>query len=163
MHSRFWRIVLLSLLAYAPVSAQLEVDPEALRSGESSVLRMTLADPAGMSVVHIPLPEGVQKAAIENIETLTSGQSMPLWLTRDSVQFQRRVPQTARVEERAGGLWIELAQAAQAGTVLRFSLRIAVNHVPSDTAIDLHVRTSDFSKTNWRTHRPSRAIIVKGD
>jgi hypothetical protein len=163
MHSRFWRIVLLSVLAYAPVSAQLEVDQEALRSGESSVLRMTLVDPAGLSVIHISLPEGVQKAAVENIETVTSGESVPLWLTRDSVQFQRRVPQTARVQERADGLWIELAQATPAGTVLRFSLRIAVNNVPSDTAIDLHVRTTDISRTSWRTHRPSRAIIVKGD
>lgn len=163
MHSRFWRIILMGLAVQMPLSAQFDIDRDTLPSGETVTVRLIFPGTSELSIIHIPLPDAFQKFTVESIAFIASGQSTPLWITRDSVQFLRRLPQTVWVNERTDGLWIELAQAPSSGSALQLSLRIAVRDFPTRTGVDLRARTTDATGANWRVHLPSRAITVKGD
>jgi hypothetical protein len=115
------------LVAQSPGSSQFELTRYEFEQSSTIEVGLTLTvqnNPA--NVIDIEIPFEKTEMVIEAVGKVTGITSTELWLTKDSVLFERKLPQTALVKTNSKSLSIRLTETIKPGDQITIRFVISV-------------------------------------
>ena len=162
MLTRFRIIFLIWFVSIGASHAQgITVSKAALDGGSTEAILFSFTAQNRVSGVEIVRPGFVEQMNLESIRSFQGGAETPIWLTTDSVKFQKRIPHTAWIRREGKNLRIEFATDIAVGDKIELGIQMSIADKSENKNTAVIIRTWDRARPNSMTDHSTNALSIK--